>query len=525
MPKLAIDNREVEVAEGATILDAAGKLNIEIPTLCYLEGFPANTSCMVCVVKVDGRASLVPACGTKAEEGMRVESETPEVHEARKAALELLLSDHAGDCIGPCHAICPAKMDIPRMIRQIAANEMREAIQTVKADIPLPAVLGRICPAPCEKGCRRGAYDDPVSICLLKRYVADVDLASETPYLPDCEPEKNKPVAVIGAGPAGLSTAYYLRQRGYPCTVFDDHEKAGGMLEYGVEPEVLDRQVLDAEIEIIKKLGVEFRLSMRIGKHTSLDEIRNDFAAVFVAIGQTGTEELEALGLPVGKNGIAADKRSGLTEIEGVFAGGAAVRQTRMAVRAVADGKNAAQAIDQFLADKEIVGPPEIYSTHIGKLKKNEINEFLKVVDSAGRITPQDDAAGFSGKEARREALRCLHCDCRKPIDCKLRIYAHQYGARTSRFKGERRNVEMHVQHPDVIFEPGKCIDCGICIQIAAQAKEDLGLTFIGRGFDVKVTVPFDESISAGLAKVARQCVRSCPTAALSYQCGRSHSE
>ena len=227
--QLTIDNREVEVAEGATILDAARRLNIEIPTLCYLEGYPANTSCMACVVKVSDRASLVPACGTKAEEGMRVESETPEVHEARKAALELLLSDHAGDCIGPCHAICPAKMDIPRMIRQIAAHNLREAIQTVKVDIPLPAVLGRICPAPCEKGCRRGAYDDSVSICLLKRYVADVDLASDSPYLPNCEPEKNKPVAIIGAGPAGLSAAYYLRQRGYPCTVFDDHEKPGGM--------------------------------------------------------------------------------------------------------------------------------------------------------------------------------------------------------------------------------------------------------------------------------------------------------
>jgi len=518
MPKLTIDNREVEVVEGATILDAARKLNIEIPTLCYLEGYPANTSCMVCVVKVNGRASLVPACGTKAEEGMRVESETSEVHEARQAALELLLSEHAGDCIGPCQAICPAKMDIPRMIRQIAANKLQDAIQTVKADIPLPAVLGRICPAPCEKGCRRGAYDDPVAICLLKRYVADVDLASDSPYLPDCEPEKNKSVAIIGAGPAGLSAAYYLRQKGYACSIFDEHDKPGGMLRYGLKPEELDRQVLDAEMEIIKKLGVEFQLNTRIGKNISLDEIRKEFAAIFVAIGQTKTDEVENLGLPVGRNGISAEKRTGSMEIEGVFAGGAAVRPSRMAVRAVADGKNAAYAIDQYISGKKIVGLPEIYSTHIGKLKKGEINEFLKTAVEDKRITPKNASEGFTQAQASRQALRCLHCDCRKPIDCKLRIYARQYQARTSRFKGERRDVEMHTQHPDVFFEPGKCIDCGICIQIAAQAKEDLGLTFIGRGFEVKVAVPFDESIAAGLARVARQCVQACPTGALVHK-------
>jgi glutamate synthase (NADPH) small chain len=522
---ITIDNRKVEVPAGTTILDAARKLNIEIPTLCFLEGYPANTSCMVCVVKVNDRPTLLPACATKVEEGMRVESETPEIHEARKTALELLLSDHAGDCIGPCHAICPAKMDIPRMIRQIAANKLDDAIQTVKADIPLPAVLGRICPAPCEKGCRRGAQDDPVAICLLKRYVADVDLASDSPYLPRCEPDKNKPVAIIGAGPAGLSATYYLRLRGYPCTVFDDHEKLGGMLQYGLKPEELDRQVLDSEIDLIIRLGVEFQLKTRIGKDISLDEIQKDFAAVFVAFGQTEPKELKNLGLPVGKNGIATEKRTGRTEIEGIFAGGAVVRQSKMAVRSVADGKNTAYAIDQYLSGKKIVGLPEIYTTHIGKLKKNEIHEFMKVADSAGRIIPQVGAAGFSEDEARREARRCLHCDCRKPIDCKLRIYAQQYHARTSRFKGERRNVQIHSQHPDLYFEPGKCIDCGICIQIAAQAKEELGLTFIGRGFDVKVTVPFDESIASGLTKVALQCVQACPTGALSDKTSTDISE
>ena len=108
MPKLTIDNREVQVADGATILDAAGKLGIDIPTLCFMKGCEPSTSCMVCVVEVEGLASLVPSCATVATEGMKVRSDCDHVREARKAALELLLSDHVGDCLGPCHTICPA---------------------------------------------------------------------------------------------------------------------------------------------------------------------------------------------------------------------------------------------------------------------------------------------------------------------------------------------------------------------------------------------------------------------------------
>ena len=168
MPRLTIDSREVQVPEGSTILEAARVLGIRIPTLCHLDGLEPSVSCFVCVVKVKGLAHLVPACATIARDAMEVESETEEVHEARRTALELLLSDHVGDCMAPCQLLCPAQMNIPVMNRQIAAGELEKAIVTVKRDIAIPAVLGRICPAPCEKGCRRAARDAAVSICLLK---------------------------------------------------------------------------------------------------------------------------------------------------------------------------------------------------------------------------------------------------------------------------------------------------------------------------------------------------------------------
>ena len=294
MPRLFIDNREVEVDNGSTILDAAEKLGIEIPTMCFLKGRKPLTSCMVCVVKVEGLDNLVPACGTIAQDGMHVESDCDQVHQTRKAALELLLSDHVGDCLGPCQIICPARMNIPLMIRQIAAGKFRGAIATVKKDIALPAVLGRICPKPCERGCRRAVYDEAVSICLLKRYVADVDLQSAKPYLPACKPARDKRVAIVGAGPAGLSAAYYLSREGFGCTVFDDHKKPGGMLQYAVPQEQLPRDVLDKEIDLIEKLGVRFQGRTRIGDTLSIEDLRRDFDAVFVAVGQPLRDQLKS---------------------------------------------------------------------------------------------------------------------------------------------------------------------------------------------------------------------------------------
>ena len=142
MPRITIDNQPIEVEAGATVLAAARRLGIDIPALCFLEGRAPQTSCMACLVKVDGGSRFLPACATVVREGMHVESETDEVRKARRTAIELLLGDHLGDCIAPCQAACPAHMDIPRMIRLVAGGRIREAAATAKERIPLPAVLG-----------------------------------------------------------------------------------------------------------------------------------------------------------------------------------------------------------------------------------------------------------------------------------------------------------------------------------------------------------------------------------------------
>ncbi|HLB74892.1 MAG TPA: FAD-dependent oxidoreductase, partial [Sedimentisphaerales bacterium] len=439
MPRLTIDNREVEVPAGSTILDAAAKLGIDIPTLCFLKDLDPSTSCMVCVVKIAGLPSLVPACATIATDDMKVESDSERVREARRAALELLLSDHLGDCMGPCQMTCPARMDIPLMIRHIAAGRLADAIATVKKDIALPAVLGRICPAPCEKSCRRAAHDDAVSICLLKRYVADVDLGSDNPYLPQCKPKRGKRVAIIGAGPAGLAAAYYLTQDGFDCTIFDDHDDPGGTLRYalcgtGILPvrenhrqappgdadaTRLPREVLEREIASIMKLGVEFRPQTRIGDALSIETLRRDFDAVFVAVGKLDQADAEAMGLQADKNGIVIEAATYQTSVPGVFAGGDAVRNRKLAVRSVADGKEAAAAIAQYILGQPVTGPQRPFNTRIGRLKEGEIEIFLSNASDKPRLKPTADDSVFSDDQARHEAARCLHCDCRKSDLCK----------------------------------------------------------------------------------------------------------
>jgi ferredoxin len=518
MPKITIDGREVEVAAGATILDAAEKLGIEIPTMCYLRGHEPTTSCMVCVVKVAGAASLVPACGTPVREGMQVENDCDEVREARRGALELLLSDHVGDCVGPCQMGCPAHMNIPLMIRQIAAGNLADAIATVKRDIALPAVLGRICPAPCERVCRRKQHDDAVSICLLKRYVADVDLEQMSPYVPEPVATRAKRVAIVGAGPAGLAVAYYVRRSGFECTVFDDHGEPGGMLRYGVPEEELPRDILDREIASLKQVGIEFRMQSRVGVTVSLRELREQYDAVFLGVGELKSGDAESLGIDVPDDAVKIDMRTYETRVPGLFAGGDIVRKRRLTVRAVADGKEAAEAIAQYLSGAEVTGPARTFNSRMGALQDGEMERFLEPVSSEPRRKPSGAAGGLSDEQAREESERCLHCDCRKPDACLLRQYAQDYDAKQTRYKAERRPFTQQSEHPEVIYEPGKCIDCGICIQIASESQEALGLTFVGRGFDVRVAVPFDASLADGLHAAAERCVAACPTGALAFK-------
>ncbi|MBN1673070.1 MAG: (2Fe-2S)-binding protein [Kiritimatiellae bacterium] len=520
MPRLQIDEREVEVPEGATVLDACRALGIEIPTMCHRDGVPHFTSCMICVVRATGSGRMLPSCSTPAQDGMILETDSEPVREHRRAALELLLSDHLGDCEGPCRRGCPAHMDIPLMIRQIAAGELEAAIATIKADIALPAVLGRICPAPCEKTCRRRQIDEPVAICLLKRFVADTDLGRGAPFVPARSGNSGKRVAIVGAGPAGLAAAYHLLQQGHACTIFDEQEEAGGAIRREIPEAKLPRSVLDAELDVIRALGAEFRLGTRVGRDLSVAQIRAEYDALVLAVGPVDAEAACVFGVKATKRGIQVDSHTLQTDDHAVFAGGGAVGGGRMAVRAVADGKRIAIGVDLFLSGGPVSGAIERFNSVIGRIRDEEKQAFLAQAVADGTVTPAGGLeSGFTDTEAACEAGRCLHCDCRKPETCRLRRYAEAYGARQARFKpAERRLFEQVVQHPDVVFEPGKCISCGLCVRITEQRRAALGLAFLGRGIATRVGVPFGESLADGLKEAAKECVEACPTGALAFR-------
>jgi NADH dehydrogenase/NADH:ubiquinone oxidoreductase subunit G len=145
------------------------------------------------------------------------------------------------------------------------------------------------------------------------------------------------------------------------------------------------------------------------------------------------------------------------------------------------------------------------------------VKAFLAGANGAGRVPPCEACRSHSARAAAAEGSRCLHCDCRSSGNCILQHYGQVYGASADRFRSKRRPFEEHVQPGGVIFEPGKCILCGICVKLTELAREPLGLTFIGRGFDVRIGAPFDRAVADGLQQVAAEVVHHCPTGALCF--------
>lgn len=516
---LIIDKNRATVPAGSTILEAARTLGIEIPTLCHLEGCEPFTSCMVCVVREVKTDRLLPSCSALAEAGMEIDTAGDEVQKARRDTIEMLLSEHSGDCEAPCLRACPAHMDIPLMIRQIKEGRLQEAIVTAKRDIAMPAVLGRICPAPCEAACRRRPQDGAVSICLLKQHVADADLASGAPYTPAAAKKTGKTIAVVGAGPAGLAAAWHALQQGHTVDIFDKNEAPGGALRSGVERERLPLTVLDAEIDVIRTLGARFHQSKTLGADFSLEELRRKYDAVILATGTIDPSLYEKSGLELTERGLTADRNTHETALPGVFAGGNLIGESKRAIRALAHGKRMALSAHQLLSGEERRGDESRFNSALGRVRLEEMESLLQGRGEWRRVEPSGPReAGFSAAEAVREAERCFECDCRKPASCRLRRYADELHADQKRFSvGERRPVERIIQHELVVYEPGKCIKCGLCVQIAKKEGEPLGLAFTGRGFNVRITVPFNETVQQGLQKAAKACIEACPTAALAW--------
>jgi NADPH-dependent glutamate synthase beta subunit-like oxidoreductase/Fe-S-cluster-containing hydrogenase component 2 len=194
----------------------------------------------------------------------------------------------------PCKTACPAHIAVQGYLKKASQGKYKEALALIKKENPLPAVCGRICNRRCEDACTRGTIDRAVSIDAVKKFIADQDLHAETRYVPPIVVASNmgrwkEKVAIIGGGPAGLSCAYYLAEMGYYPTVFEKQQRAGGMLTYGIPSYKLEKEVIDAEIDVMKEMGVEIKCGVEVGKDVTLDELRaQGYKAFYIAIGCQG---------------------------------------------------------------------------------------------------------------------------------------------------------------------------------------------------------------------------------------------
>jgi len=277
---------------GESILELAQRHGIKIPTLCNDDRLEPFTACYICVVEVEGMRGHQPACSTKLTEGMKIITDSEGIRKSRKMALELMLSNHYADCLGPCKQTCPAGVDVQGYISLIEKGFYHDAVALIKETNPLPAICGRVCVRPCERECRRNLLDEsaPVGIDYLKRFASDYDLESPDKYVPHIKPSTGKKIAVIGAGPGGLSVGYFLQIEGHQVDIFEAAPKPGGWLRYGIPEYRLPNDILDKEVKNITDIGVNIFYNLKLGDNLSYKDLKSKYDALVLTIGsQKGT--------------------------------------------------------------------------------------------------------------------------------------------------------------------------------------------------------------------------------------------
>ncbi len=317
----------------------------------------------------------------------------------------------------PCKTACPAHIAVQGYIKLAAQGRYREALELIKHENPLPAICGRICNRRCEDACTRGDIDAPLAIDEIKKFISEIELDKNCRFIPEKRHDySDKKIAIIGSGPAGLSCAYYLSLDGYSVTVFEKESRLGGMLTLGLPNFRLEKDVVEAEIDIIREMGVEFKTGVEVGRDITLDELRVlGYDAFYVAIGaqggrMIGVEGEEAEGVMSGIEFlrlINQDQTRKLTGNTVVIGGGnVAIDVSRTAVRAgegevfqfCLESREQMPALEEEIAEAEEEGisinnswGPKRIITENGKVKTVEFKKCLSVFDGEGRFNPRYD--------------------------------------------------------------------------------------------------------------------------------------
>ncbi|NQZ52252.1 MAG: FAD-dependent oxidoreductase, partial [Moritella sp.] len=316
----------------------------------------------------------------------------------------------------PCKAGCPAHIGVQGYIKLASQGKYAEALQLIKLENPFPAVCGRICPKFCEDDCTRCDIDGAVAVDDIKKFIAQQDMNADTRYVPTIKHDYDKKIAVIGAGPAGLSCAYYLAVQGYKVTVFEKQKALGGMLTLGIPSYRLEKDVINAEIDVLKDMGIEFKTSVEIGKDISLADLRTqDYKAFYMAIGaqagrSLGLEGEDAEGVITGVEFLRHVNLGDHSKFEGnvivIGGGNVAIDVARTATRVgaaqvdmfclesrekmPAHAEEVEEALDEDININNSWGPKRIVAEH-GKVVGVEFRKCISVFDADGRFNPSYD--------------------------------------------------------------------------------------------------------------------------------------
>ncbi|CAH1531741.1 Formate dehydrogenase-O, major subunit [Vibrio owensii] len=295
MIEIVIDGKYRIVEEGLTLLEAAKVCGVEIPSLCGMNKSNEKVPCDLCVVEVESGGTK-RACELEVYRGLNVVTQSEQLSEHRRKALNRIMTDHYADCEAPCKTACPAGVDIQSYLYHIAQNDHQKAIEVIKRTLPMPLSIGRVCPAFCESECRRSLVDEPIAIRQLKRHAADADLSAHEAYVPEKKLSKGLNIAVVGSGPGGLTAGYYLSNEGYDVTVFESMPKAGGWLRYGIPEYRLPKDILDKEIELMCRNGMQVHTNQKLGVDFTLSQLSEEYDAVCLAVGASQAVEMHYTG-------------------------------------------------------------------------------------------------------------------------------------------------------------------------------------------------------------------------------------
>lgn len=322
----------------------------------------------------------------------------------------------------PCKTACPAHLAVQGYIKMAAQGRYQEALELIKQDNPFPAVCGDICNRRCEDVCTRGTVDESIAIDEIKKFIARIELDKEQRYVPLCENGEGKfydqKIAIIGAGPSGMSAAYYLRKRGYPVTIFEKESRAGGMLTNGIPSFRLEKNILEAEIDVLREMEIEFVFNKEVGKDITIPQLRDQgYKAFYVAIGAQGGRHIDipgndAQGVITGVDYLREMNLHGShPNLEGqcvvIGGGNVAIDVARTALRDHSDSVTMVtlekdyhempaaldeihEAIEEGIVIDNGWGPKEIL-VEDGKVRGVVFKKCLSVFNEQGRFDPQYD--------------------------------------------------------------------------------------------------------------------------------------